>query len=140
MGVDPARGVEQGGFRLHADRAQLAHVGVSRAGRREAGEVGRQKEGAAPQQSGIHVAMAAVIDVADEAGLGVSVELVLERLAGQVGEAMAGLPGEVGRLAAGRCGRWAIFWSFSDHDCMFTWVMLRQTCRIVDLYLHCLPS
>ncbi len=87
MGVDPTGRGEHRRLGVEADPAEVGERGVRRAGPNEVGEEGGDGPGAAPERIGVHVAMAARIDRADEAGLGIGLEFIDQGAVGEVRDA-----------------------------------------------------
>ena len=75
MCVDAAGRGQHRALRGNADGAQPVHAGAFGTRGREIAEERRQGVGAAAQQASVHVAMCAVVDMADKPGLRIGLDL-----------------------------------------------------------------
>ena len=81
MRVYACRGAEHGSFCFKADNPKTCHATAFGAGFCQSVEVGLDCGGAAAECTGVHIRMAAGVDVTDKSGLGPGFQLV-EQAAG----------------------------------------------------------
>ena len=79
MGVDAAGRAQHRPLGLDPDHAEPVHLGACRAGGGEIGEERTEHIGAVAKQRCVHIGVRARIDRTDEPGLGIGIDLLMER-------------------------------------------------------------